>query len=265
MKQFNSVHLQKREKSKICILLPDYQEINIFEGRFNRITFEQVYTKTFKCTYQLQLYPFDTQVHEKACTWWWARCARWTWSWGSWRRRWWRSPRTGSPWNPGQCSLNIWSPTGRWRTTTQATWTQASRWPSSSSAGSWTPSSPSTCPPCWSSSLSTPPTSSRISSSRCFSLSALSYYHKSQRWSNLKTFWHIPINLLLFKAIVTVNLTSLLVLTTLFISVSGALPQTAYVKMVGCIICLCSCMCMRICIFCLCRCLCICIFCLCTT
>ena len=68
MKQFNSVHLQKREKSKICILLPDYQEINIFEGRFNRITFEQVYTKTFKCTYQLQLYPFDTQVHEKACT-----------------------------------------------------------------------------------------------------------------------------------------------------------------------------------------------------
>ena len=38
------------------------EEINIFEGQFNRITFEQVYTKTFKCTYQLQLYPFDTQV-----------------------------------------------------------------------------------------------------------------------------------------------------------------------------------------------------------
>ena len=35
-----------------------------------------------------------------------------------------------------------------------------------------------------------------------------------------------------FQAIVTVNLTSLLVLTTLFISVSGSLPQTAYVKMV---------------------------------
>ena len=34
------------------------------------------------------------------------------------------------------------------------------------------------------------------------------------------------------QAIVTVNLTSLLVLTTLFISVSGSLPQTAYVKMV---------------------------------
>ena len=36
-----------------------------------------------------------------------------------------------------------------------------------------------------------------------------------------------------FRAIVTVNLTSLLVLTTLFISVSSSLPQTAYVKMVG--------------------------------
>ena len=35
-----------------------------------------------------------------------------------------------------------------------------------------------------------------------------------------------------FEAIVTVNLTSLLVLTTLFISVSSALPSTAYVKMV---------------------------------
>ena len=35
-----------------------------------------------------------------------------------------------------------------------------------------------------------------------------------------------------FKAVVTVNLTALLVLVTLFISVSQSLPQTAYVKMV---------------------------------
>ena len=35
-----------------------------------------------------------------------------------------------------------------------------------------------------------------------------------------------------FEAVVTVNLTALLVLTTLFISVSGKLPPTAYVKMV---------------------------------
>ena len=35
-----------------------------------------------------------------------------------------------------------------------------------------------------------------------------------------------------FEAVVTVNLTALLVLTTLFISVSKSLPPTAYVKMV---------------------------------
>ena len=38
------------------------EEINIFTGKDNRITFQQVYSKTFKCEYQLQLYPFDTQV-----------------------------------------------------------------------------------------------------------------------------------------------------------------------------------------------------------
>ena len=35
-----------------------------------------------------------------------------------------------------------------------------------------------------------------------------------------------------FEAVVSVNLTSLLVLTTLFISVSQSLPPTAYVKMI---------------------------------
>ena len=35
-----------------------------------------------------------------------------------------------------------------------------------------------------------------------------------------------------FESVISVNLTALLVLTTLFISVSGALPPTAYVKMV---------------------------------
>ena len=35
-----------------------------------------------------------------------------------------------------------------------------------------------------------------------------------------------------FEAVVTVNLTSQLVLTTLFISVSNSLPPTAYVKMI---------------------------------
>ena len=38
------------------------EEINIFDGSSNRITFEQVYTKTFKCVYKLHIYPFDRQV-----------------------------------------------------------------------------------------------------------------------------------------------------------------------------------------------------------
>ena len=38
------------------------EEINIFEGSENRVTFQQLYSKEFKCEYQLQLYPFDTQV-----------------------------------------------------------------------------------------------------------------------------------------------------------------------------------------------------------
>ena len=38
------------------------EEINIFDGAKNRITFEQVYTKTFKCVYKLHIYPFDRQV-----------------------------------------------------------------------------------------------------------------------------------------------------------------------------------------------------------
>ena len=37
------------------------EEINIFDGSDNKITFQQVYAKEFKCVYQLQLYPFDTQ------------------------------------------------------------------------------------------------------------------------------------------------------------------------------------------------------------
>ena len=43
-------------------LLNVIEEINIFTGGDNRITFQQVYSKSFKCEYQLQLYPFDTQV-----------------------------------------------------------------------------------------------------------------------------------------------------------------------------------------------------------
>ena len=37
-------------------------EVEIFEGRENRITMVQTYSKKFHCTYLLQNYPFDTQV-----------------------------------------------------------------------------------------------------------------------------------------------------------------------------------------------------------
>ena len=37
-------------------------EINIFTGTDNQLTFEMTYTKTFRCEYQLQMYPFDKQL-----------------------------------------------------------------------------------------------------------------------------------------------------------------------------------------------------------
>ena len=36
-------------------------ETNISQGLENKIVFDIIYTKTLKCIYQLQLYPFDTQ------------------------------------------------------------------------------------------------------------------------------------------------------------------------------------------------------------
>ena len=40
-------------------------EINIFEGSENQILFKHLYSKEFRCLYQLQLYPFDTQVRSQ--------------------------------------------------------------------------------------------------------------------------------------------------------------------------------------------------------
>ena len=37
------------------------EEINIFNGEANRLTYERIYTKTLRCDFQLQLYPFDSQ------------------------------------------------------------------------------------------------------------------------------------------------------------------------------------------------------------
>ena len=37
-------------------------EVEIFEGRENKITMSQTYSKSFHCTYRLQYFPFDSQV-----------------------------------------------------------------------------------------------------------------------------------------------------------------------------------------------------------
>ena len=38
-----------------------FDEIDIFQGVDNKLTFEMTYTKTFSCEYQLHMYPFDNQ------------------------------------------------------------------------------------------------------------------------------------------------------------------------------------------------------------
>ena len=43
--------------------LGEVDEIEIFEGGQNKIKMQQVYTIQFQCKYDLQYYPFDTQVN----------------------------------------------------------------------------------------------------------------------------------------------------------------------------------------------------------
>ena len=42
----------------------DMDEIELFEGKENKLIMSQTYTKSFQCPYNLQKYPFDTQVNE---------------------------------------------------------------------------------------------------------------------------------------------------------------------------------------------------------
>ena len=51
-----------REGEFIRADISSVDEMEIFEGRENRITMVQTYSKKFHCTYLLQNYPFDTQV-----------------------------------------------------------------------------------------------------------------------------------------------------------------------------------------------------------
>ena len=43
----------------------EVDEAEVFEGAENRLTMKQTYTWEFQCKYQLQRYPFDTQVISK--------------------------------------------------------------------------------------------------------------------------------------------------------------------------------------------------------
>ena len=40
----------------------EIDETEIFEGKDNSLSMYQTYTKSFQCLYNLQKYPFDTQV-----------------------------------------------------------------------------------------------------------------------------------------------------------------------------------------------------------
>ena len=44
--------------------LQEMDETEIFEGAENRLTMYQTYTLEFQCKYELQRYPFDTQVNQ---------------------------------------------------------------------------------------------------------------------------------------------------------------------------------------------------------
>ena len=51
-----------REGKLIRSDMKSADEIEIFMGQENKITMNQTYSKTFKCTYLIHWFPFDTQV-----------------------------------------------------------------------------------------------------------------------------------------------------------------------------------------------------------
>ena len=66
---FDSTVYVKREGDFTRADIFSVDEVEIFQGRENRITMVQTYSKKFHCTYLLHSYPFDTQVsYVKYCT-----------------------------------------------------------------------------------------------------------------------------------------------------------------------------------------------------
>ena len=63
------VTVSRGEEDFIRSGLDEVDEVEIFEGTKNTLTMEQTYAWEFQCKYELQHYPFDTQVHqEKNCS-----------------------------------------------------------------------------------------------------------------------------------------------------------------------------------------------------
>ena len=59
---FDSTVYVNREGNFTRADISSVDEVEIFEGRENRITMVQTYSKKFHCTYLLHNFPFDTQV-----------------------------------------------------------------------------------------------------------------------------------------------------------------------------------------------------------
>lgn len=178
-------------------------EIDIFKGSENKITFDRVFTKTLQCIYKLQLYPFDTQ----------------------------------------ECTVNL--EVGKYERKIMMILPKVIEMKSNTLLSQYFITG-------WA--LEYKKKSKLSLYSTFFSLFFL-LGRKSdgvhikiilkRRINNAVLTIYLPTFLILiivyatnffkdffFEAVVTVNLTSLLVLTNLFISVSQSLPPTAYVKMV---------------------------------
>ena len=54
-----------REGNFVRSGIEEVNEAEIFQGAENRLTMNQTYTWEFQCKYELQRYPFDTQVNKK--------------------------------------------------------------------------------------------------------------------------------------------------------------------------------------------------------
>ena len=157
---------------------------------------------------------------------------------GFWRRQWWSSPRTTWWWSPTLFLPSISSPTGRWNSIKDSCKSSRTGITANNCFRTLTYNNASNTDAGLQMTLVfkrrllnailTVYLPTILILTICYATNFFKGFFFEL--SLLELSW---VECLWFRAIVTVNLTSLLVLTTLFISVSSSLPQTAYVKMVG--------------------------------